>query len=340
MLSGCQKAQSENTEQQAESDAKPIPSIPVQIARVIKGDISDYYRATGTLSAVEQATVVAQASGMIVDVLVEEGTTVKRNQVLAKLDTARLELEARRARTEVSMIKNQINRSQQLFSKGVVSRDEFERQQLEMEAKKTDLAMAELALAYGTIKAPISGVVTRRFIRGGNMLMENEEAFEVAQFNTLQVIVDVPEISFSRLQPDQETTLTVDALGNQSFKGTVARISPSINADTGTFQVVVNVANENSELKPGLFARISINLERHENTLLIPKEAVVVDSGASVVFSIDETSNAVRQQVKTGFVNDTYIEILQGLELDQQVVVVGQNSLKNQTKVSIIDDSI
>jgi membrane fusion protein (multidrug efflux system) len=130
----------------------------------------------------------------------------------------------------------------------------------------------------------------------------------------------------------------VDALGGERFAGTIARISPTVDPETGTFRAEVEVPDPSRRLKPGMFARVNIVYERRDDALQLPRNAILDADGEQSVFVV-VNGKAEQRRIRTGLANNGWIEVLEGLKGDERVVVVGQAGLKTGTVVKVVDGS-
>jgi RND family efflux transporter MFP subunit len=170
------------------------------------------------------------------------------------------------------------------------------------------------------------------------MINQNDATFRITQFRSLNAILHVPERQMGKLQRGQRVNLNFDALSEKSFDGYVERISPIVDPSSGTIKVTVRMSDPQRLLKPGMFGRVNIIYDIHNETLLIPKEAVITEDRESYVYIVKDTL-VFQQNVKTGFTNATHLEILNGLSEGDTVVTIGQTSLKDSAKVQIIADT-
>lgn len=330
-----------NPEAQAEAGKEDDKvSVPVEVATTRRGDVNAYYSGTATLEAEEDAEVVAKVGGVVEELLVEEGDYVEKGQVLARIDDDRLSLEVARAEANLAKLQQEYSRNKQLAERQLVSAEAFERLAYDVDAVRADLELARLQLAYTEIRAPFSGVVSARYIKIGNMIGQNESAFRVTNFDPLLAKLHVPERELNKLRKDQLADVRVDALPAQTFIGTVDRVSPVVDSSTGTFTVTVAVRDPSNVLKPGMFGRVAIVHDRRQDTLLVPRTAVITQDAKDTVFVVNE-GTAQRRAVTTGYANNGSIEIISGLEDGDRVVTVGHNSLKDGARVSVINgDSV
>lgn len=317
------------------SDEDSTSAIPVEIAQARNGDISAYYSSTATLEAEDEATVVSKVRGMITEINVEEGDFVNANDVLAQLEDEQLELEAERAKATMDRLQNELNRKEELFKKNLISAQEFENAKYEYQAQKSEYQLAQLKIRNSKIRAPISGVVSDRLIKVGNMINTDQEVFEITDFDPILAVLKVPEHEMSKIRKGQQALLQVDAIKNESFEGQVLRISPTVNSETGTFEVTVSIRDESKQLKPGMFGRVRIVYDTHQNALMIPKNAIIEEDGMSSVYVI-KNNLAHRRTINTGYSNGDNIEVLDGLAPSDTVVTIGQSSLQDSALVDIV----
>ncbi|MDX1638070.1 MAG: efflux RND transporter periplasmic adaptor subunit [Balneolaceae bacterium] len=328
---GCtSETQSKNT-----GDKDSTAAIPVEISEATRGTISAYYSTTATLEAEEEAMAVAKVRGIVEEIKVEEGDFVEKNQVLAKLEDEQFNIEAERAKATMDRLFNEYQRNEELYEKNLISAEQFENSKFEYASQKSAYELAQLNLEYTTIRAPISGVISERLIKAGNMVNTDQELFKITDFDPLLAILHVPEHEMSKLKKNQAAFIQVDAISGESFEGRVLRISPVVDPETGTFKVTVAINDETNRLKPGMFGRVRIVYDTHENALMIPKNAVLTEDGSSSVYLIRDQM-AFRQNIETGYVNGSNIEVTNGLTEGTQVVTIGQSSLQDSALVEIV----
>jgi len=316
-------------------DKDSTAAIPVEMASAQRGSISAYYSTTATLEAEEEAMVVAKVRGVINKLNVEEGDYIRSGEVMAQLEDEQLEIEATRAKATMDRLYNDYKRNQELFNKQLISAEQFENSKFEYESQKAEYELTNLKLEYTQIKAPISGVVSQRMIKVGNMVNTDQEVFKITDFDPLLAVLHVPEHEMSKLRVGQTSVIQVDAIKGESFTGEVLRISPVINPETGTFKVTIAIKDESKQLKPGMFGRVRIVYDTHDDALMIPKEAVMNEDGISSVYVINDKM-VFRRNIQTGYVNGANIEVLNGLIDGDSVVTIGQSSLQDSSLVQVV----
>jgi len=324
------------SEEMSENTEDDTPIIPVEVSNVSRGNISAYYSNTATLEAEQEATVVSKVRGIIEELYVEEGDRVQAGQIIAKIEDDQYQIEADRAKATLDRLYNEFQRNKELFERELIAAETFQNSQYEFESQKATYDLAALNLEYTSVRSPISGVISERFVKAGNMIGTDQRMYRVTDFTPLQAVLHIPEHEMAKIRKDQRAELRVDALPNETFVGHVERISPVVDSETGTFKVTIYVDETKDMLRPGMFGRVKIVYDTRENTRMIPKSAVISEDLAESVYVIKD-SLAFKKEIQTGYTNGSNVEILNGLEDGEMVVTIGQGSLQDSSKVSIIE---
>ncbi|HVH33066.1 MAG TPA: efflux RND transporter periplasmic adaptor subunit [Tahibacter sp.] len=331
LLSGCAgEAQSKPTAEKPKAEA-----IPVEIAAVVQGDITARYAGTAVLEAEREAKVVSEIGGVVLSLGAEEGQFVRKGQVLARLDAERHGVLLRQAETELERLKHQDARNESLFQRQLIARNTYEQNKSDLATRKAEVDMARLSLSKCAVIAPFDGVVTRRRVKEGQLLKVNEVAFEMADFRELKARLRVPERASAALKPGQLVDYKADALPDQSFPAEIERVSPVVDAASGTVDIVVAVDNSAGKLRPGLFSRLDVAYDNVAGAILIPKTALLSGDRDASVFIVRD-NKAQRVAVKLGYESGRNVQVLQGLSPGADVVVAGQSALTEGSEVQAL----
>ncbi|MDA0994461.1 MAG: efflux RND transporter periplasmic adaptor subunit [Proteobacteria bacterium] len=317
------------------SEDEEVLSIPVETVRPSRGDIVAMYSGTAPIEAFADAAVIAKVGGEVTEILVEEGDDVVSGQILARLDGDRLRLESQQAEANLRKLERDYQRNVDLKDKALISAGDFEKIQYEMEALQASFDLARLEYGYTEIRAPIDGVISERFIKLGNTIDLNARTFHVTSLEPLVSYLHIPEREYRRIDPGQAATIGIDALQGASFEAAVARISPVVDPETGTFKITIEVSDPSRHLKPGMFGRIGIVYDTRQNVLQIPRSAIIEEAGSSTVFVVTDAV-VEKRDVRTGYTQGGLIEVQEGIDDDDEIVSVGHTNLKNGSKVSVI----
>lgn len=318
---------------------EPRAAVPVEVAVVERRGISSYLETNGTLESELDVELLARAAGPIVELLVEEGLTVEKGQLLARIDPQ--ELRARLEITRVSLEEARINfeRAQRLYEDELLSQEAFEEARSTYETLKAQLQGDEVVLGYTRVEAPFDGVISERFIKLAQTVRANDPLFRITAFDPLLCPIQVPERELTRLAVGQEAFLEVEAWPEERFPARLLRISPIVNSATGTVKVTLE-AGSRGKLRPGMFASVFLETERRSDALVIPKAALSLESIGDTVYVVSNVENgeakAERREVRLGFQEGDGVQVVEGLEAGERVVVVGQDGLSDGTPIQVL----
>ena len=333
LLTGCGISDASPTDGETVRAAAPVP---VEVARPFRADIYATYDVTATIASDADAPVVARVAGEVVALLVEEGDLVTEGQVLARLDGERLRLEMLAARANLQQARAEYERNRDLHARGLISASMFDNLQYDLEALEAVYDLRKLNYRYSGIRAPISGVVASREIKPGQTLAVNDIAFRITDTRELIAYLQIPQSELPKFSAGQTATIEVASMPDVEYDATIERISPTIDTRNGTFRATAVIDNDTGVLAPGMFGRFTIAYERHDDALLIPASALLDEDDEATVYVVRD--GAVSQRlVETGIETGGRIEILDGLTEDDVIVVVGQSSLRDGSKVLASD---
>jgi len=262
LLSACQQEGEVADEEEAEDET---PAVPVETSVPVRGDIFATYTGTAPIEAFAEADVIAKVDGEVRELHVEEGDMVSKNQILATLDGDRLRLELSESQARLRKLQREFQRNKELQDKGLISEGDFEKIRYDLEALEASFNLASLELDYTQIRAPIKGVVSERYLKLGNTIKTGEPVFRVTSFDPLVAYLFVPEREFRQITAGQPVHIEIDALSGPPVIAAVTRISPVVDPVTGTFKITIELRGDDHEIKPGMFGRMSIVYDRHEN---------------------------------------------------------------------------
>lgn len=337
-MPGGDQQDSAQTEDGKDGEKKEKAPIPVEAVMVSRGDIQQTYRTITTLEAEEDAQVIARSTGLVQSILVEEGDIVTKGQLLAQLDIEQLTLEVQQIEATLNQLKNELTRQRSLFKRKLGSSDALDRARFEYQSQQAQHKLSKLKLNYASIKAPINGMVTERMIKAGNLIRDNDVLFQIIDLTTLKAVLHLPEKELGNVRKEQKVLLSVDAFEGQLIVGQIERIRPSIDTDTGTFKVIAQINNDNRLLKSGMFGKVEVVFDVHQNSLLMQQQAVITQDNRSHVFVVKD-NKAMQTPVTIGFRRNGIVEIIEGLNEDDLVITTGQQILKHETKVEVVGET-
>jgi membrane fusion protein (multidrug efflux system) len=327
LISGC--SQGDASPVAVSADATPVP---VQVRMPYREDLYATYEATANIGTEGDAPVVARVPGDVVELLVEEGAEVTAGQPLARLDGERLRLELLAAKADLDRVQGEFDRYRDLVERGVVSKAAFDNLQYDLDALRATYELRRLEYDYTTLRAPIDGQVASRAIRPGQNVGIDDVAFRITDTRELMAELQIPQTELAVIAAGQPAKLRVDSMPGRVFEATIVRISPTVDAENGTFTARAEIDNAAGDLAPGMFARFSIAYERHADALLIPSDALIEEDEQTAVYVV-AGATVERRVIRTGIASGNRIEVLEGLGENDQVVVTGHSSLREGSKV-------
>ncbi len=253
--------------------------------------------------------------------------------MLARLDGERLKLAMERAGADYRRAKKEYDRNLNLLELDLVAPGTFENLKFEAAALKAAYEIARLNYGYTQVKAPIDGVIAERLVKTGNHLQPNQQLFVITDPSQLILELHVPQQNMGRFGAGQAADIKADALPSQLFKATVERISPRIDRSTGTFRVTLRIHDRSGILRPGMFARVAVVYDVHNDAVMVPVDAILDEDIEKSLFVIED-GIARRRIIETGITDRDMVEILKGINDADTVVVVGHGGLRDGTPVT------
>ena len=328
-------ATTDSTSADSTKDEKLV--IPVEIASVIKDEVHDYILQSATVDTEDGVEVFPRISGVLVAMSVEEGDHVAQGGLLCRLEDDDFRLDRDKLKVAYEKSQTDFNRLSDMYEKQLTSTEKYEEAKYNLEQARISFERAELDLRRTRITAPIAGVVTRRYIKLGERVTSADRLFKIIDMADKIAVVHLPEREISRVRDGQEAFVSSDNLPGQQFDAYVKRISPTVEASSGTFKVTVGLKDTEEKLRPGMFVSVHIVTDTHEEARLIPKSSVVYENGLPYAFFLERDTLVRRVRLETGYSNQNYLEILSASVTDtDKVVVVGQNGLKDGANIKVV----
>ncbi len=335
------KADGDKTAESKSADGKEgkkaeAMKVPVEVAKASRSAVTAAFQGTANLVPEAEADVVTKTSGVVLKIHVEEGDRVSAGQVLAQLDSDRQRLTLKQSEANLRKLENDFKRQQELIGRKLISQDVFDRSRYDLDTQRASHDMSKLELSYTEIRAPIAGVVSRRNVKVGNLIQINQPLFKIDDFDPLEAIINVPEREMRLIQAKQPVQMLVDALPDAVFTGLVARVSPVVDAATGTFRVVAQFKDDSGQLRSGMFGRVRVVYDQRTDVLVVPRSALVGDDKDASVFVVADDV-AKRRKVRLGYADGGQVEVIEGISEGEQVVTLGQAALRDGTQVQVIN---
>lgn len=331
----------------------------VKTVKASAGELKITVAATGTVTPEVEVMIKSKAGGEIKEFPFNEGDSLKRGEVVVRLDPETEKTRVRqheanllmaeakldKARVSLKDSEMKLQREKKLFNEGIISRQEYDDAIIALERARSDqkiagaeviqtkerLKEAETLLDDTVIKAPLTGTILKKFVDEGQIISstlssasEGTPLFSMANLEKLYVKAMVDEVDIARVSPGDDAEVTVDGLPGRSFKGKVVRIAPQgrVERTVTVFETWVEVYGANSLLKPGMTADVEIITEMKKGALIVPNESLKLLDGKTGLYVMRGGAPAFTA-VETGLTNGMVTEILSGLKAGDEVVVSG-----------------
>ena len=320
-----------NNEKKTEAVVTPAEEVApsVTVAKVTEREVPQMSTYTSTVQAYVKNNIAPQSGNRIKAIKADVGDFVSKGQVLAEMDQIQLQ------QAELQMKNNEVeyNRLKGLYEVGGLSKSDLDAIELAYNVSKTQY---ENLLENSVLRSPVTGVITARNYDVGDMYAMAAPLFTVEQIVPVKLLVGISESDYSKVKKGQKVEIVADALPGKVFEGKVRKIYPTIDPATRTFTVEVVVNNYKRELRPGMFARVTVTFGTN-NSVVIPDVAVVKQqgSGERFVYILNEDGTVNYQKVVLGCRMGAEYEVLEGVPDGATIVTGGQIRLKDGVKVSV-----
>jgi RND family efflux transporter MFP subunit len=352
-----------NAVTKGQGSGQRMGTVAVEIAPITTGPIRDVGLFSGTLVPKSQFVIAPKVSGKLEKLYVDIGDRLQNGQVVAQLDDdeyqqqviqADADLNVAKAtleetRTAVELAQRDLERAESLYKKKIMSdaqmdaaKSQFNTQEARFKVaaaqvsnRESALAAARVRLSYTQIKAAWeqgSGLryVGERFVYEGALLSPNSQIISVIELQPITAVIYATEKEYFRIRTGQEAAITTTAFPGRTFQGTVSRIAPLLQETSRQARVEVDIKNEDSSLKPGLFVNAGIEFARRDKAVLVPFSSLVQRGGQSGVFLADrENRKAFFRAVRVGIIEGENAEVLEPADLSGYAVVLGQHLLQD-----------
>ena len=321
--------------------ARNEKAVLVELAEVKRGMIESILERSAPLEAEAQVEVAARTSNPAIELLVEEGDTVDKDQVLLRLESDKQKNDHDQAKSQLDKELVDFDRQESLYKDNLISEQEYRNAKFSLTQRRLAFEEARRQFEYTEVRAPIKGTITLRDVKVGDQVGSGRKIFEIIDFDSTVAIIHVPEQYLPKLRPGMEARLISNTLGDAVFGGYVKRISPIVEARAGTIKVTVGL-KELGALRPGMWVDVELVLETKQDALLIPKKSIVYDNDQTFAFKLHTDTNGVkrvkRQLVLPENADKVHIEPTDGFAVGEKVVVAGQSGLKENSRIREVGD--
>jgi membrane fusion protein (multidrug efflux system) len=311
--------------------------IPVTTAQVTKEPFTETLEALGTAKANESVVITPTLEERVAAIFFEDGDNVREGQVLVKLDDSEARFILAEAKATLKEQQQQYERIRRLAKTNSTSRSKLDEERSLLEIAEAKVALIQAQLQDYTIRAPFSGILGIRQISPGAVVDSDTVIATLDDTSTIKLDFTVPEIFLGVIKNGMEISARSPAYPDRNFEGTVATISSRVDPETRTLTIRAQISNPDQLLKPGMLLTVDLVKQRSQ-TLVIPEEAVILEKDKKYVLVVADDSTAAKKQIVTGRRSPGKVEVIDGLNAGQQVIIKGISRVRPGTFVTVVED--
>ena len=336
VTAGCGNGEAPAT---AEAATQQRPATRVETLVLEPTSFTDEIELTGTVEAINDATLSAQATGTVMSI-VELGTAVQEGERIAQLDATEAQAALEQAQARYELTQDRYERQEPLYRDSIITALEFEQVRSERTQARAALAQAEKQLRNTRVTAPFAGTVEERFVQPGEQVAPNDPVARVIDVQPAKVVAGVPERYAGDIEKGNELRIRFQSARLGERTGTVTFVGSAINPDSRTFTIEATIANADRTIKPEMVTQIRLDRTTIEDALVIPRPAVVRDEAGTHVYTLertDSTAIARKRDIVLGPSTGARVAVESGLQASDEIVVVGQTNLAPGQPVEVTD---
>ena len=317
----------------APSPAPAANEVAVVAAKVKVGAIRRQIEAVGSLRSDESVMIRPEISGRVAEILFREGTKVARGTPLVRLDASIAAAQLAQQKANLTLSRANQDRAKSLMTKGAGSERAHDEALAKMRTDEAALALAQATLDKATLVAPFDGVLGLRRISVGDYVNPGQDLVNIENLEAMKVDFRIPEIYALQLKVGQTIRVSFDAIPGKTFEGAVYAIDPALDTNGRAVILRARMANTESVLRSGMFARVSLLLDDNVQRVLVPEAALMPVGQEHFVFQVGETGRASLTKVKIGQRRGGEVEIAEGLANDAVIVTEGVLKLRDGSAI-------
>jgi RND family efflux transporter MFP subunit len=307
----------------------------VKVEKAVRENVEYKLEFNGDVIAIQQASIYSKVSGNLDRVLVDMGTHVRHDQLLAVIDSTELYQQVQQTAATYANARTIYQRNEELLKQNLVAKQDRDNAEAAMKVALANYATAKTKLSYARITAPFSGYITKRYLDAGALVTNNNSTlFSLMDLDSVKVIINVLEKDIPLIAVGKKAIVTVDAFPGKEYEGTISRLSEAVDLSTRTMAVEIDIPNRDNSLKPGMFATVTLIVSQHPDAITVPTYALMKDNIGQFVFVlVNNTAKKIRVQL--GIEVGTRTEITSGLSGEETIITTGQQFLHDGSPVTV-----
>ncbi|MDR2628164.1 MAG: efflux RND transporter periplasmic adaptor subunit [Dysgonamonadaceae bacterium] len=303
-------------------------------AQIVKYEtLEDNFPLTGSIMPDEEVDLSFETSGKIVNIYFKEGTTVKKGELLAKVNDDPLQAELKKLQAQVPLAEDRVFRQKSLLAKDAVSKEAYEQVTTELGKLNADIDLAKARIAQTELRAPFDGIIGLRLVSEGQYASPSTIVAKLTKVIPLKIEFSLSERHAGIIKDGTQLTFTIDGDLNQ-YQATVYATESKLDMKTRTLKARAIYPNQNGRMKPGRYVSIKLRLQEIKNTLTAPSEAIIAEMGRDIAYTYSQ--GKAKQIVLTkGLRTESKVQIIKGLQTGDTLITSGIMQLRNDMPVTL-----
>ena len=331
LATGCDDSQSLAT---TEADSTLPPAIAVSIVEVKPEPVQDIIYLPGTTEAWQDVQVAADTAGRIEWIGPREGEMVNKGDLLIKIDVSALKAALDHARAQYRLADDLYQRRLRLYERKIIAKEELDQSATQRKLAATDLEQMKVRYNHGFPRSPISGIINHLYVDAGEFIDTGKPIADIVNIDRIKINVRVPELDIRFVLEGQKTPVRIDAFPERTLSGVVDFVAFKADPATKTFLVRTVIKNPFADIRPGMIARAAFVRRVIPDALMAPLFALVDKGGERLVF-LEKNGVAQSRTVSIGVIDEDRVQITNGLNPGDHLIVRGHTEVEDGMKVSV-----
>lgn len=316
-------------------DTKKINAMSVNYYVAKPEILENTVYSSGTILGNEEVELRSEISGKINKIYFQEGSRVKKNELLIKINDAELQAQLKKAKSTLELAEYKEYRQKKLLEVEAISQEDYDVALNELKTNQAEIELLQAQIDKTEIRAPFDGIIGLKYVSEGSYITPNNIIATLQNINPVKIDFSIPERYAGIVKKGDKIVFTIES-NNEEFEGEVYAIEPKIDLATRSLLIRGIYKNPNSRILPGSFAHIKLVLENINNALMVPSEAVIPDLKSHKVF-IYNNGKAIARQVNLGIRTERKVQIINGIQPNDTIITTGLLQIKDNLPINLIN---
>lgn len=329
------KKKTPGTTTQSKSQQNTRRVLPVNAYIVKPNVVSDVYTVNSVMLPSEDVDLSFETSGKITHIYFREGSYVKKGDLLAKVNDARLQAQLKKLQSQLELAKSKEFRQKSLLEKDAISQEAYDESLTSVETTRADIELVNAQIKETELRAPFDGVLGLRQVSEGIYASPSTVVVKITKLSPLKIEFSIPELYVDLIKPGTKVTFKIDG-DTTNYNADVYASDSKVDMETHMITVRAYYPNSKNEISPGRYAKVTLHLNHEEEGISVPSESVIPEMGEQVVYTV-KNNKAHRTPIHPGLRTASCVQVLGGLNFNDTVITTGIMQLREGIDVSITD---